>query len=329
MIRKLLKRSSPLLAAVGLLVVTIANTATVGATPLTISQAGPTMAIDQNVSSITDWRLNASATPLSNADGTPANVSLVFDYVDADNYYYVNLSSADASYLSGFYRVSAGTPTKILTLANRVNASQAYTLEVRKASGAYKLYINGTYINKVDTTSAVSAKFGVGTVNGNASFDNITARLGSTTTPLSPTPVQSSLPTPVIDPNQSLPTPSNPTMTASTVRTVNVSTSQQLKDAILAAQPGDNIVLADGTYASTTTAGNYSGSFAATVDGTAANPITISGSRNAVIDGNGTGGRYGLYLYGADYWNIDGITVANASKGIVFDGSNHGFINNV
>jgi hypothetical protein len=329
MIQKLLKRSLPLLAAASLLIATVANVGSVGATPLTITQSGPNMAIDQNVSSVTDWRLTASATALTNADGTPANVSLVFDYVDAENYYYMNLSSADASYLSGFYRVSAGTPTKILGLANRINASQAYTLEVRKASGALKLYINGTYINKVDTASNVSAKFGVGTVNGNASFDNITARLGSTTTPLSPTAVESSLPTPVIDPNQSLPTPSNPTMTSSTVRVVNVSTSAQLKAAILAAQPGDNIVLADGTYTNTMSAGNYTGSFAATVDGTATDPITISGGRNAIIDGNGTGGRYGLYFYGADYWNVDGITVANASKGIVLDGSNHGFINNV
>lgn len=317
------------LAAFGLLAAILSNVSGVLAAPLTISQSGPTTAVDQNVSSATDWRLYATATALSNADGTPANVSLVFDYIDADNYYYVNLSSADASYLSGFYQVSAGVPTKLLSLANRVNPEQAYRLEVRKASGNVKLYINGTYINKVADTSTVSAKFGIGTVNSNASFDAITARVGGNEVALSPAFVQTSLPNPVIDPNQSLPTPSDPVMTESTLRTVNVSTSSQLKTAILSAQPGDKIVLADGTYQSSMLAGNYTGSFAATVDGTADNPITITGSRNAIIDGNGTGGRYGLYLYGADYWNIDGLTVANASKGIVLDGSSHVFIRNV
>ena len=328
MVQLRFKRFLPLLAAVGLLVTAFGNVATVLASPLTFTQGGPTTAIDQSVTAATDWRLTASATALSNADGTPANVSLVFDYIDADNYSYVNLSSADASYLSGFYKVTSGVPTKVLGLASRINPSQAYTLEVRKASGAVKVYINGTYISKADDTSLAAAKFGVGTVNGNASFDSITARLTSTIT-LNPTYVQTSLPTPVIDPTESLPTPSNPTMLESTLRTVNVSTSDQLKAAILNAQPGDKIVLADGTYQSSMSAGNYTGSFAATVDGTAENPITITGSRNAIIDGNGIGGRYGLYLYGADYWNVDGITVANASKGIVLDGSNHVFLNNV
>lgn len=315
-------------AAATLLLAVVGNLAIAVAAPLTFTQNGPTTAIDQKVTATTDWRLTANATPLANADGTPANVSLIFNYTDADNYYYVNLSSADASYLSGFYKVTSGVPTKLLGLANRVNPSQAYTLEVRKASGALKLYINGTYITKADDTSTTAAKFGVGTVNGAASFDAIVAKLNSTTT-LNPTYVQTNLPTPVIDATQSLPAPSNPTMTMSTVRTVNVRTSDQLKSAIQSAQPGDKIVLADGTYQSSMLAGNYTGSFAATTGGTADNPITITGSRNAVIDGNGTGGRYGLYFYGADYWNVDGITVGNASKGIVLDGSNHGFINNV
>jgi len=315
----------PLLAAGGFLLASLCNIGTALAVPLTISQSGPTTAIDQNVTGTTDWRLTANATALSNADGTPANVSLVFNYVDADNYYYLNLSSADATYLSGFYQVSGGTPTKLLGLANRITAGQSTELEMRKASGNLKLYINGTYITKMADTSTATAKFGVATVNGNASFNGVTAKLSSTVT-LSPTLVQTSLPLPVIDQSQSLPTPSNPTMTESTVRTINVSTSEQLKTAIQTAQPGDKIVLADGTYKSAMTAGNYSGSFAATVDGTASNPITLTGSRSAIIDGSGTGGRYGLYLYGADYWNVTGITVANASKGIVLDGSSHNFL---
>lgn len=118
-------------------------------------------------------------------------------------------------------------------------------------------------------------------------------------------------------------------MTPSTGRQVNVSNSAELKAALLDAQPGDAITLADGTYASTMPSGNYTGSFSIEADGTPANPITLTGGRGAIIDGNGTSGRYGLYLNGANHWNLVGFTVANASKGIMLDRSNHTYIDNV
>jgi hypothetical protein len=175
---------------------------------------------------------------VTNSDGTPANVSLVFEYTDAENYYYANFSTADATYLSGIYKVSNVIPTKLLGYANRVNAGQTYTMEVRKKSGEAKLYLNSTYLVKVDDANTAAAKVGVGTISSNATFDVTTLKTSSTVT-LSPTPVTTTLPPPVTDPDHSLPTPSNPTMTPSTGRQVAVSNSVQLKAAIIDAQPGD------------------------------------------------------------------------------------------
>lgn len=110
---------------------------------------------------------------------------------------------------------------------------------------------------------------------------------------------------------------------------VNVSSSEQLASAIAAAKPGDVITLADGRYIGTKVVGKYTGSFSPTVAGTADKPIVLKGSRNAVIDGEGTGGHYGLYLVGAHHWHIQGFTVTNAAKGIVLDGSNHVVMDNI
>jgi parallel beta helix pectate lyase-like protein len=335
-VQKLLKKLPSVIAifvavtlSLGIVTPALAATRAAAVTPLTISQSGPNTAIDQNVSvTASEWTLKTNATPVANSDGTPANVSLVFEYTDAENYYYANFSSADATYLSGIYKVSNGIPTKLLGYANRVNAGQSYTMEVRKKSGEVKLYLNTTYLVKVSDTNAAAAKVGFGTVGSNASFDTMSLKTAVTTT-LNPTPVVTTLPPPVTDPDHSLPTPSNPTMTPSTGRQVAVSNSAELKTAIQNALPGDTITMADGTYASSMLVGNYTGSFAMTADGTESNPITLKGSRNAIIDGNGTGGRYGLYLYGADFWNLDGFTVNNASKGIVLDGSSHVFLNNM
>ncbi|MGW1351321.1 right-handed parallel beta-helix repeat-containing protein [Streptomyces sp. NPDC002409] len=95
--------------------------------------------------------------------------------------------------------------------------------------------------------------------------------------------------------------------TAGSAGVVDVSTAAQLKSALAAAAPGDTIRLADGTY---------TGNFKATVPGTAAARITLTGSSGAVLK---AGGGYGLHLNGASYWTVEGITVTGGQKGIVAD----------
>ena len=103
-------------------------------------------------------------------------------------------------------------------------------------------------------------------------------------------------------------------------RTVSVSTAVELAQAMATAQPGDTIALADGVY--------HAEPFT-TVSGTAAAPITLTGSRDAVIVNDRfetattpcpTGHTgYGVWLNGASYWNLHGFTVADSKKGIVVD----------
>ena len=86
-----------------------------------------------------------------------------------------------------------------------------------------------------------------------------------------------------------------------------------LRDRVANAQPGDVIEIADGEY-------EFRPRLIASADGTADAPITLRGSPNAIIRSKDTGGDYGLSITG-DYWRIEGLTVAHASKGIVLDGS--------
>ena len=105
------------------------------------------------------------------------------------------------------------------------------------------------------------------------------------------------------------------------VRVVNVSTAAQLKTALANAKPGDDIVMADGIY---------KGRFVieANAGGTSANPITLRGSRNAMLDGESTNTGYVLHLQ-ASYWIIKGFTMTNGLKGIMIDGSRHSLIDGV
>jgi len=112
-------------------------------------------------------------------------------------------------------------------------------------------------------------------------------------------------------------TPS-PIPATTVVRTVHVSTSSELKAALVDAKPGDDIVMADGVYA---------GKFVieATAAGTAAKSIVLRGSRNAVLDAGSIQTGYVLYLQGS-YWNLKGFTLTNGLKGLMIDGSQHSVI---
>ncbi|OLB65505.1 MAG: hypothetical protein AUI10_06395 [Actinobacteria bacterium 13_2_20CM_2_72_6] len=134
------------------------------------------------------------------------------------------------------------------------------------------------------------------------------------------------------------PTPSrtaSPTPTGgSGGRSVHVSTVVQLTAALADARPGDTIDLA---------AGGYDGAFYATASGTAGAPITLTGPATAVLSNRGGGCDpnvpatpngisycgYGLHLNRVAYWQVKGLTVTEATKGIVLDGASHNVLDGV
>lgn len=100
---------------------------------------------------------------------------------------------------------------------------------------------------------------------------------------------------------------------------VQVSTAAGLKTALASARPGQVIELRDGRYI---------GVFKATASGSPAAPITLRGSRNAVLSTGSTSSGYGLHVTGSN-WRITGISVASSAKGIVLDGSRNTVIDRV
>jgi hypothetical protein len=130
-----------------------------------------------------------------------------------------------------------------------------------------------------------------------------------------------------------VPTPvPSPTVVPGVARDVNVSNATQLKAALAGAHAGDVIHLADGTY---------KGAFYAIVSGTSTAPITLTGSRNAVLTNSGgvcdpnvpkstvSYCGYGFHLNTASWWKLVGFTVSTSAKGIVFDAAQHSVIDGV
>jgi hypothetical protein len=138
--------------------------------------------------------------------------------------------------------------------------------------------------------------------------------------PAPPQPSATATSTPAPAPSTSSPAPTvPPTPGPSGGATVRVSNGSQLKAALAAAVPGQTIELQDGSY---------SGNFKITTGGTASAPITLTGSRAAVLT-TPTGGGNGIQFTSAPYWVIKGITVTGGQKGIMIDSSDHVVVDSV
>ena len=316
----------------------------VGAVATSTFVGNASMSIYDTPITVKEWRLKTNAKALSTT--TIHDFSVIFDYIDEANYYYANFSDKAGSGFNGVYQIAAGKQKLLAGFSSTIVANRVYEIEIRKEKGAVKIYRssdieNRKFLAKVKTATYSSMKVGYGSRGGAAVFDNLvvtgTGKIATPTPTPSPEPKPDPKPTPAPTPTPPpAPTPGpTPTPTPSGGRIVTVSTSPQLVTAISNAQPGDVIKLADGLYDGSfidnngklknngMVAGDYTGSYAMTRPGTAAKPITLEGSPKAVIDGGGTGRHYGLYLRGADYWRVKGLTITNATKGIVVDRSQH------
>lgn len=113
-------------------------------------------------------------------------------------------------------------------------------------------------------------------------------------------------------------------------KTIHVSTTEELRDALKNAGAGNTILLAGGEY-EWEQKGTGGSLFMSSAEGTANAPITIKSadkSNPAVIKGKNFSDGIAFYITG-DYWNIEDIVFCDARKGIILDNSNHTTIKNV
>ncbi|PPK91972.1 chondroitinase B-like protein [Kineococcus xinjiangensis] len=178
-----------------------------------------------------------------------------------------------------------------------------------------KFYLDGDY-RAVDVTAPFQWKLSAPAgshvlrirsydAQRNSTTTEVRFTVGSTAIAPAPTPTPTPTPTPVA------PAPAPAPVDGASSRTVR--TVEEIRNAVATAKPGDVITVADGEY-------TIRPRLVVSANGTAAAPITLRGSRAAVIRSTSTGGDYGMHVTG-DHWRIEGLTVAHATKGIVLDQS--------
>jgi hypothetical protein len=114
-------------------------------------------------------------------DGTISSAgkefSLIFNYQDERNYYYVNLSTTNTSTTSGVFKVSGGNVTQVNDITTTIKAGVTYHLKVERVGAGIKTFLEGNIVGRGSDSTFKNGKVGVGSISSGATFDNLQVRL--------------------------------------------------------------------------------------------------------------------------------------------------------
>ncbi|MGK2896371.1 MAG: hypothetical protein ACSLEY_02115 [Candidatus Saccharimonadales bacterium] len=133
-----------------------------------------------------EWRLEVTAKVLSSSPSH--DFSLIFDYVDEANYYYVNFSAEKGDGRNGIFKIQNGNQTQLIALPITIETDKQYDFEIRKDNSEIKVYRDKTYLAKTEGVSPASMRIGFGSNGGSADFDNLTLGAAGVVTSPTPTP---------------------------------------------------------------------------------------------------------------------------------------------
>lgn len=245
-----------------------------------------------------DWDLSVRA-KVTGTSNQYNDVSVIVGFADEQNYSFASFTETNNATTNGLFQVVAGVQTQVADFSTLITTGTYHTLRVTYAGGIATAFLNGAMAGQAPMTLAGGAA-GLGSRDDSVLFDNMAA------TRIEPMPGPPPPPPPPTEPPSAK--PGEPPLE----NVISVTTASELKAALLAALPGDVIELADGTY---------SGRFVIARSGTPEAPITLRGSRAAVLNGGSLRSGYGLHVNRASDWLLTGFTVTNSLKGIMADGA--------
>jgi hypothetical protein len=122
--------------------------------------------ISGNYTLTTDARVAATS---SNFD----DFSVLFNYVDKSNYYYVSFNESNDGGTSGIFKVKDGNVTELKDITSLIKADTDYKVTVVKSGNEFKVSLNDVSVATVTDATFTSGKVGYGSRNNAVSYDNL------------------------------------------------------------------------------------------------------------------------------------------------------------
>jgi hypothetical protein len=101
-----------------------------------------------------------------------ADFAVIFNYQDANNYYFFSSNQSNDSLTSGIFKVVNGQVSELAEAAV-ISTDTTYRVRVVRSGSSISVYRDGTLVAMVEDETFTSGRIGFGTKGDNPSFDNL------------------------------------------------------------------------------------------------------------------------------------------------------------
>lgn len=98
--------------------------------------------------------------------------SIIFDFQNAENYYYTSFNESTDSATNGIFKVSGGVASKIADMGSNIASDETYTIKIVKTGSTVQVY-RSNILQATANDSATSGLVGFGSRNNAVTFDNL------------------------------------------------------------------------------------------------------------------------------------------------------------
>jgi hypothetical protein len=121
-----------------------------------------------------DFTLTANASAVASSSIWD-DVAIVFNYQDANNYYYAIFNESDDANTNALFKVQGGTVTQLADFGTTVTApgTTLHSIRIERAGGNIQVYRGSISIGTASDSTFTSGKVGFASFNNNATFDNL------------------------------------------------------------------------------------------------------------------------------------------------------------
>lgn len=125
-----------------------------------------------------DFTLTVDGLATSTSDGFD-DFGVIFNYQDANNYYFASFNETNGPNTHGLFKVSGGALTALADFTETLTPGALVAVRVEKQGSTIRAYRNGQLLATATDATFTGGKVGVGAGGGLASFDNFVVHGGA------------------------------------------------------------------------------------------------------------------------------------------------------
>lgn len=143
---------------------------------ITTPRTGSTIQINNRAVDATavngDFILTASASAASTS-GTRDNFAVIFDWLDANDYYYASFAEGNDTTVSGIFKVQNGYQSQIGDITSTITPGTTYNVRIERDGVAIRVYRNNVLQGSTNDATFMNGLIGLGARNNSATFDDL------------------------------------------------------------------------------------------------------------------------------------------------------------